>query len=134
MVEPGLTLNSTSGQRILQQYLEAYNSKNVCAMLSLFADDCVFENFSGGRRTECTHGKGELEVLAKRAAAAFASREQKVLSITESANRLVAEIEYHALLQLDLTPELTAGTKLHLRGISVFEFSGGKITRLSDYS
>jgi hypothetical protein len=31
-------------------------------------------------------------------------------------------------------PELKAGSRLDLRGISVCEFSGGKIVRLSDYS
>jgi ketosteroid isomerase-like protein len=32
------------------------------------------------------------------------------------------------------TPDLKAGSRLELRGVSVFEFAGGKIVRLSDYS
>ena len=34
----------------------------------------------------------------------------------------------------DLTPELKAGSRLDLRGVSVLEFSGGKIVRLTDYT
>jgi len=40
----------------------------------------------------------------------------------------------HTVLQTDLSPELTVGGRLDLRGISVCEFAGGKIVRLSDYS
>lgn len=103
-------------------------------MLGFFDDACVFENISGGKVTVCTRGKADLERLAKKSAAAFASREQKVVSMTEGQGRIVAEIDYHAVLQADLTPELRAGSHLNLRGISVCEFSGGKIVRLSDYS
>ena len=48
--------------------------------------------------------------------------------------KLAAEIDYHALLQADLSPELKAGTRLELRGVSILEFADGKIVRLTDYS
>ena len=103
-------------------------------MLAFFGEACVFENISAGSVTVRTEGKAELEALARRSVEAFASREQKVISITEGQGRIVAEIDYHALLQADLSPDLKAGSELKLRGVSVFEFSGGKIVRLSDYS
>jgi steroid delta-isomerase-like uncharacterized protein len=116
------------------RYIEAYNAKDVETMLSFFDDACVFENISGGKVTVCTRGKADLEALAKKSAAAFASREQRVIALTEGQGRIVAEISYHAVLQTDLTPELKAGSRLNLRGVSVCEFSGGKIVRLTDYS
>ena len=103
-------------------------------MLTFFDEACVFENISGGKVTVRTEGKAELEALARRSADAFAWREQKVVSLTEGQGRIVAEIDYHALLQANLSPELKAGSRLDLRGISACEFSGGKIVRLSDYS
>jgi hypothetical protein len=115
-------------------YIEAYNAKDVSAMLALFDDACVFEHISGGKVTVRTEGKAELETLARRSAEAFSTREQKVISLTEGPGRLVAEIEYHAVVQADLSPELKAGDRLDLRGVSVCEFAGGKIVRLSDYS
>jgi steroid delta-isomerase-like uncharacterized protein len=116
------------------EYIKAYNAKDVRAMLTFFAEDCIFENVSGGKVTAHTNGKAELESLARASAGAFASREQKVISITQGQGRVVAEIDYHAILQADLSPELKAGSRLELRGVSVLEISGGKIVRLTDYS
>jgi ketosteroid isomerase-like protein len=123
-----------SAKDLFLGYVKAYNAKDVSAMLAFFDDRCVFENISGGKVTVRTQGKAELEALARRAAQAFASREQKVVSLTEGQGRIVAEIDYHAVLQADLSPEMKAGSRLDLRGISVCEFAGGKIVRLSDYS
>jgi ketosteroid isomerase-like protein len=103
-------------------------------MLGFFDGACVFENVSGGKVTMRTEGKGQLETLARKAAEAFEWREQKILSLTEEGQRVAAEIDYHAVLRTDLTPELKAGSRLDLRGVSVCEFSGGKIVRLADYS
>jgi hypothetical protein len=123
-----------SAKDLFLGYINAYNAKDVSTMLTFFDEACVFENISGGKVTVRTEGKAELEALARRSAEAFASREQKVVSLTEGPERIAAEIDYHAVLQADLSPELKAGSRLALRGISVCEFSGGKIIRLSDYS
>jgi hypothetical protein len=123
-----------SGKDLFLGYIRAYNAKDVRGMLTFFDEACVFENISAGKVTVRTEGKAELEALAKRSAEAFASREQKVMSLTEGQERIAVEIEYHAVLRTDLSPELKAGSRLDLRGISVCEFSGGKIVRLSDYS
>ena len=123
-----------SNQDLLLGYIQAYNAKDVSGMLTYFGEGCVFENISGGKVTVHTRGKTELETLATRSAAAFAAREQKVVSLTEGQGRIVAEIDYHAVLQADLSPDLKAGSELNLRGVSVLELSGGKIVRLTDYS
>ena len=123
-----------SGKELFLEYVQAYNAKDVSAMLAFFGEACVFENISGGKVTVRTEGKGELEALARRSAEAFAWREQKVISLTEDRERIPAEIDYHAVLCADLSRELKAGSRLDLRGITVCEFSEGKIVRLSDYS
>ncbi len=123
-----------SAQDLIHRYIKAYNARDVDAMLTCFDDACVFENVSGGKLTVRTEGKAELERLARRSAEAFATREQRVLSLTEGQGRIVAEIDYHAVLQADLSPDLKAGSRLGLRGLSMFELAGGKILRLSDYS
>ncbi len=119
---------------VVLDYIRAYNAKDVSGMLNCFHEDCLFENISAGTVTVRTQGKTELEALARKSAETFAFREQKIISMTQGQGRLVAEIEFHGLLQADLMPELKAGSRLELRGISVFEFSGGRIVRLSDYS
>ena len=121
-------------QDLFLEYTRAYNAKDVSGMLAFFAEDCVFENISAGKPTVRTRGKAELEALARKSADAFASREQKVISLTQGQGRVVAEIDYHAVLRADLAPDLQAGSRLELRGVSVVDFSGGKIVRLSDYN
>ena len=123
-----------SAKDLFLGYIKAYNAKDVSAMLNFFDEACVFENISGGKVTVRAKGKADLEALARRSADAFASREQKVISLTEGQGRIAAEVDYHAVLQADLSAELKAGSRLDGRGISVCEFSGGKIVRLSDYS
>lgn len=123
-----------SAKDLLLGYIKAYNAKDVGAMLTFFDEACVFENISGGKVTVRIEGKAELEALARRSAEAFATREQTVLSLTEDQGRMAAEIDYRAVLQADLSPELKAGSRLDLRGVCVLEFSDGKIVRLSDYS
>jgi hypothetical protein len=115
-----------SDKDLYLEYLKAYNSKDVSRMMSYFGEGCVFENISGGNVTVRTEGKAELEALARKSADAFSSREQRVVTITHGHGRVVAEIEYHAALQADLTPKLKAGARLHLRGVSVAEFSAEK--------
>jgi steroid delta-isomerase-like uncharacterized protein len=122
-----------SARDLILEYIKAYNAKDVSAMLTFFDDACVFQNISGGKVTVRTEGKAELEGLARTSAEAFATREQKVLLLTEGQGRAVAEIDYHGVLKADLSPGLKAGSQLDLRGISVFEFVGGKIGRLRDY-
>lgn len=126
--------SAMSGKELFLGYIKAYNAKDVSGMLTFFDEACVFENISAGKVTLRTEGKAELEAVAKKSAEAFASREQMVISLTEGEQRIAAEIDYHAVLRTDLSPELKAGTRLDLRGISVCEISGGKIVRLSDYS
>ena len=115
-------------------YIRAYNAKDVDIMLGLFAEDCIFENISAGKVTVRTKGKAELEALARKSAQAFASREQKIISLMEASGRISAEIEFRGLLQADLTPDLKSGSHLELRGVTVLEFAHEKIVRLSDYS
>jgi hypothetical protein len=123
-----------TANNLFLEYVKAYNARDVSTMLTFFDDACVFENISGGKFTVRTKGKIELEALARRSAEAFASREQKIITLTQSGERIVAEIEYHAVLQADVSPELRAGDRLDLRGVSVCEVLNGKIVRLSDYS
>ena len=123
-----------SAKDLFLESIKSYNAKDVSAMLTFFDEACVFENISGGKVTARTEGKAELEAFARRSVEVFASREQKVVSLTEGQGRIAAEIDFHAVLQADLSAELKVGSRLDLRGISVCEFSGGKIIRLSDYS
>jgi hypothetical protein len=57
----GESNSAMSAQEVLRAYIDAYNAKDVSAMLACFDDACVFENISGGKITVRTKGKAELE-------------------------------------------------------------------------
>ena len=123
-----------SAKDIFMEYVSAYNAKEVSGMLACFDEACVFENFSAGKITVRAESKAELEALARKSAEAFESREMKVIFVIEGVDRIAAEIDYRAVLRADPSPELKAGTRLELHGVSICEFAGGRIVRLSDYS
>jgi hypothetical protein len=123
-----------SNQELFLGYIKAYNEKDVAGMLQFFDESCIFENISAGKVTVRTTGKLELEALARRSVESSLSREQKILSLTEGPGRIAAEIDYHAVLRAERSPGSKAGSHLAVRGISVCEFSGAKIVRLTDYS
>jgi hypothetical protein len=61
-------------------------------MLALFDEACVFENISGKSPTHRRQGgAGNARAKIRRG---LCIEEQKVLSVTEEAGRLVAEIDY----------------------------------------
>lgn len=123
-----------NNQELFLEYVRAYNAKDVDRLLARFDDACVFESISAGKIAIRARGRSELEALARKSADAFASREQKVITLTGGEGRIVAEIEFRAVLHKDLTPELKAGSRLDLRGVSVCEIANGKIVRLADYA
>ncbi|OZI07299.1 hypothetical protein BWI93_14770 [Siphonobacter sp. BAB-5385] len=121
-------------EEIIQAYLTAYNAKDVPAMLALLDEAIFFENVSNASGITATQSKSEFETLALQSLHFFSERRQSVRFQVLSNTAAAVEIDYHATLAQDLPNGLKAGETLQLRGVSIFEVSQGKITRISDYS
>ncbi len=119
---------------LIHQYIAAYNAKDVSGMLMLLHDVIVFENISSSSGITATSGKAEFETLARQSLNVFSSRQQRIRSLTLGERTAAAEIEYEGTLAMDMPSGLQAGETLQLRGVTVFAFSDGKISRISDYS
>jgi ketosteroid isomerase-like protein len=127
-----------TNEQLIRQYIAAYNAKDVPGMMALLHEVIVFENVSTGTpdRTQgitATSGKAEFEALARQSLNVFNSRRQTIRSLTLGDRTAAVEIEYEATLAVDLPNGAKAGEILQLRGVSVFAFSDGKISRISDY-
>jgi hypothetical protein len=61
---------------VIALYLDAYNRKDVAAMLACLADSVRFEHRAGGRVAASADGKAAFAVLARAGVAAFAERRQ----------------------------------------------------------
>ena len=121
-------------ESLIRQYISAYNAMNVTGMVALLHDVIVFENVSNTNGTTTTSGKAAFEALARQSIGMFRIRQQTIRSLTLGDRTAAVEIDYNAILAVDLPTGAKAGDALSLRGVTIFAFSDGKIARISDYS
>ncbi len=107
---------------------------DVPGMLALLHDVIAFENVSNTNGITVTNGKAEFEALARQSLGVFKMRQQTIRSLTLGDRTAAVEIDYNAILAVDLPNGKKAGEVLSLRGVTIFAFSDGKIARISDYS
>jgi steroid delta-isomerase-like uncharacterized protein len=120
-------------KKLVEDYINQYNNKNIDAMLDLFSDDVQFESVSNDGDCVKTDGKEQLRELASMSVAYFQQRRQTVLSWVIDENHVAVEIDYWCKLAKDLSTGQKAGEELRLRGASFFTIQNGLIARLVDY-
>ncbi|UHG89779.1 nuclear transport factor 2 family protein [Spirosoma oryzicola] len=121
-------------EETIQAYINAYNAKDIPALLALLDDQIFFENISNSSGITQTTSKQAFEQLALQSADYVAERKQVVRFMVVSATAAAVEIDYSATLATDLPNGLKAGDTIRLRGVSIFEMKHKKFTRISDYS
>lgn len=126
-------------EELIHQYVAAYNRMDVPGMMALLHDVILFENVSNTAGVTITSGKADFEAQARQALDRFRSRRQTIRSITLGNRTAAVEVSYEAVLNTDWPAgpdgqSLRPGDTLTLRGVTIFAFSDGKISRISDYS
>ncbi|GAB3548546.1 nuclear transport factor 2 family protein [Spirosoma fluminis] len=121
-------------RELIEQYISAYNRMDVPGMMDLLHDVIVFENVSNTSGITATSGRTQFETLASQSLGVFQSRRQTIRSLTLGERTAAAEIEYEGVFAIDLPNGFKRGDTLSLRGVTIFAFSDGKISRISDYS
>lgn len=119
---------------IVEKYIAAYNNFETDEMLSLFAPDCTFENYSNNELTASAEGLAELRMLMEQSKNVFAARRQTVTKLTFEAETVIAEIDYWGKLNIDLPNGSKSGDELNLEGRSEFKFENDSIKSLKDFS
>ena len=127
-------MNITTKERLINQYLNAYNDFDIQGMLSVLTNDVLFKNFSGDEQTFATSGKEDFKVLAEQGAQFFTQRQQVITDIEHFDDKSVIEIDYYAIVGTDLPNGLKAGEELKLKGKSIFQFGDDKISSITDVS
>ncbi|WP_248928493.1 nuclear transport factor 2 family protein [Paenibacillus hamazuiensis] len=121
-------------KEIIKKYIDAYNSFDIESMIDLLYKDVVFRNFSNGEMNAETVGIQEFRELAEKSAKIFSSRCQTVTDIGIADEKTEVQIEYEAILAVDLPNGLKVGETIQLKGKSVFGILEGKISLIEDYS
>jgi hypothetical protein len=124
----------TDREKIIKNYIEAYNQFDIDKMVADFDDDIVFENIQNGETNMSLNGLTEFRQQAEQAKTYFTERMQSIKSLNHFDNHSEIEIGYRAILAMDFPNGLKKGQELNLLGKSIFEFQEKKIIRLTDIS
>lgn len=121
-------------EKIITDYINAYNNFDVEKMMSNLDEKIKFENISNGIISMTLDGLSSFRKQAEDAKSIFKTRKQTIKSWTHHDNHTEIEIDYDAVLAIDLPNGLKKGENLKLQGKSIFKFSGDKIIELTDIS
>ncbi|MFB9077701.1 nuclear transport factor 2 family protein [Flavobacterium procerum] len=124
----------TKREKIIGNYVEGYNQFDIDKMIADFDEAIIFENVQNGEINMTLNGIKEFVSQAEKAKEYFSARKQTITGFSHDATTTTIEIDYLAILAIDFPNGLKAGQELNLKGKSVFEFSGGKIIKLTDVS
>jgi hypothetical protein len=119
---------------LVEDYIRAYNSFDIEAMLVDLHDEIVFKNISNGEITLELKGIEAFKNQAEQVVNFFAEREQKIEKFVFGEDFCEIEIDYHATLAADLPNGLKAGDTIALKGKSIFRFTNDKISEIQDIS
>lgn len=121
-------------QRIIENYIKAYNSFDIEKMLIDMDDNVRFENSTDGVVNLVTNNIMELRFQAEQAKQFFKEREQTITDYIFNNDLVEIHIDYKGVLAIDFPNGLKAGDKIELQGKSIFKFKNNKIIELKDIS
>ncbi|CAM4480849.1 nuclear transport factor 2 family protein [Paenibacillus tarimensis] len=119
---------------LIRQYINAYNNFDVEGMLNVLHQDIVFRNYSNNVMEIETTGIEQFRQLAEQGAKLFAERRQTIDEIQTVENNMKVTVDFEGVLAADMPSGLKAGSRINLKGLSLFEFIDGRISRIEDYS
>ena len=121
-------------KRLVQDCIEAYNSFDILGMLKNLDDNIKFENIESDIITLKLEGIKEFEKQALKVKNFFETRKQTITSYNQVENEVIVHIDYEAILAVDFSEDLKAGSELKLKGKSIFTFNENKIVKIQDIS
>jgi ketosteroid isomerase-like protein len=127
-------LDTNKARVLIEEFLGAYNSFDVEAMMELVDPDIEFRNVSGGDVDTAAIGRDEFRELAQQSAFLFSSRQQTPTKFEVDGEVVSVDIAFTGTLATDIPDGMNAGDELRVSGRSEFVFRDDKIYRLTDYS
>ena len=128
------TMDATQAEKLVNDYIEAYNHFDVPGMLACLHPEVRFEHSTNGDVMVRLESKEAFESQAVRAAAWFTERTQRITALQWQEEQVEAAIDYHAVTATDLPNGVKAGTTLNFAGHSRFSFRDGLIAFIQDFS
>lgn len=120
--------------KLINDYIEAYNSFDIELMLDLLDEEIEFKNISHGEITDSTKGKVEFSLIAEQSKTLFSKRKQKIENITFLKDGASVDIVFSATMAISTPDGLKAGQEISFKGSSSFTFKDNKISKIHDIS
>ena len=117
---------------ILEDYASAWNEHDVDKLVSFFDDNCVYEDLA---TENIRYGKEEVRAFLSDLFVSFPDVRFEHRSVFASGNRGLREWSMSGTFtgSTDVMKIMSTGKLFSIRGASVLEFRGGRISRNSDY-
>lgn len=125
---------NTTKEKIIRDYIDAYNKFDVPGMLRHLHDDIEFKNSANGVVNMELKGIEQFRAQAEQAKSFFSSRHQEITSITIANAIAEIDIKHTGTLALDLPNGMKKGEQLVMKGKSLFVFVDDQIIGLTDIS
>jgi steroid delta-isomerase-like uncharacterized protein len=119
-----------TADRALQDWATYWSSHDMDALLSIFTEDCIYEDVTLG---VVNHGKAELTAFAHGFFTAFPDFHVELRSRFDAGDWASVEWSMSGTHDGDLMGTPPTHKFFSLRGASTFELQGDKIRRCSDY-
>ncbi|CCG98608.1 hypothetical protein FAES_0597 [Fibrella aestuarina BUZ 2] len=120
----------TASEACIRRYIDAYNRKDIDAMVACFTHDVVFRNISNGEITLELSGQPALRKQAQQAALLFSERQQTITALLTYGDFWEATIAYRGTF----ASGPNAGQTIELQGESRFFMENDLIAQLTDKS
>lgn len=121
-------------QQYIEQYIKAYNAFDTEAMVANLHEAIEFKNISNGEVNMHTKGIEAFRQQAEQVRQFFQTREQRLTNLSFDTDTVTVEINYHAVLAMDLPNGMKKDDELKLKGKSIFRFKDHKIIAITDIS
>ena len=121
-------------EKIITNYIDAYNNFLIENMLIDLDENIKFVNISNGVTTMTFNNLVSFKAQAEQAKNLFTTRRQTIRSWKHDDTATEIEIDYKAVLAVDLPNGFKVGDNLDMQGKSIFKFSDNKIIGLTDIS
>jgi len=119
---------------LVRRYVDRYNSNDVDGMLDCCADDVVFETITNPGGSIRLNGKDEMREVIEATTRAFRERRHEVVSILVDGAKAAAETVFSGVAAAELGNHVRPGEHVSIRGATLFETRGDKLSRICDYS
>ena len=120
-------MESDDLKKLLIEHTDAWNSHDIDRLMSLFADDCVFEASGGPEHFGCRFAGRE------RVRIAFADVFESMPDAKWGDGRHFAISDDYGVSEWRLTGTLADGSRVDVLGCDFLTFRGGKIVRKNSF-